>query len=78
MSIQAELNQLAAFEEVSFDASATTTEGKNAKDIFCSGWPSAKAVLESIAAIIKNPFVKITIGTIVKAGDALSAKICTK
>lgn len=78
MSFQAELNKLADFEDISFDASATTADGKNAKEVFCKGWPSAKAVLQSIAAIIKNPLVKIGIGAIVSAGDGLSAKICTQ
>jgi len=78
MSFQTELNQLADFEEISFDANATTVNGQSAKNIFCNGWPSAKVVLESIALIIKNPIVKIVIGIVVKAGDALSTKVCAQ
>lgn len=76
MSFQTELAKLSNFEDISYDAQATTGAGQSAKDIFCKGWPVAKTVLESIAAMIKNPFVKIIIGIVTKAGDALSTKIC--
>lgn len=76
MSLQSELNQLGNFEDVSYDASAELANGASAKSIFCNGWPAAKVVLEAIAAMIKNPLVKIIINLVIKAGDALSNKIC--
>lgn len=76
MSLQSELNQLGDLEDVTLDLNATTANGQSAKNIFCNGWPAAKVVLESISAIIKNPIPKLIIGIVIKAGDALSGKIC--
>lgn len=38
---------------------------------FCSLWPAGKQVLQTLAATISNPFVKIAITTVIGAGDAL-------
>ncbi len=76
MSLQKEMDQLANLEGVTIDTNALLADGKNAKQIFCKGWPATKLVLESIATMIKNPVVKIVIGIIVKAGDALEVKTC--
>lgn len=38
---------------------------------FCAVWPSAKAGLQVLAGIIKNPVVKGVIGMIVTLGDSL-------
>lgn len=78
MSFQSDLNQLESFEDISLDTNATTSSGQSAKTIFCNGWPSTKVVLESVSLIIKNPIAKIIIGIVIKAGDALSTKICTE
>lgn len=70
-----QLERMDDFHDVSYSENVTV-QGRNAKDVFCNGWPAAKTVLESIAAMIKNPIVKVIIGIVIKAGDALSAKIC--
>jgi hypothetical protein len=76
MSFQSELEKLANFDDITFDTQVQTVTGQSAKNVFCKGWPSTKVVLESIAAMVKNPVVKILIGIVIKAGDALSIKIC--
>jgi len=76
MSLQNEMDQLANLEGMSIDTNALLADGQKAKQIFCHGWPATKVVLDSIAAMIKNPVVKMVIGIIVKAGDALERKNC--
>lgn len=76
MNFIKELNNINDFKDISFDEQATTIEGKKAKEVFCNGWPSSRIVLEAIASMVKNPIAKVIIGIVIKAGDALSAKIC--
>lgn len=76
MSIESNLKQLEQFEDVSLDTSATISDGRKAKDVFCHGWPTARVVLESLAAMFKNPIVKMTINTLIKAGDTYAANNC--
>jgi hypothetical protein len=77
MSLELELNELATLKGVSIDAEAVIASGQSAKSIFCNGWSTAKVVLEATAAMIKNPIAKLIIGIVIKAGNALSAKICS-
>jgi len=76
MSIESNLKQLDHLEDVSFDTSASIADGRKAKDVFCAGWPSGRVVIESLAAMIKNPIVKMILNTLIKAGDAYAAKNC--
>lgn len=46
------------------------------KNKFCEIWPGAKTALELLQSIVKNPFVKVAIGSVIAAGDAVAAKIC--
>ncbi len=38
---------------------------------FCSAWPAAKAGLELLEKIVKNPFLKGAIEMLIKIGDGL-------
>ena len=76
MSLESELTNLASFQNISYDAKATVASWETAQKVFCAGWPATKQVLEAIESMVKNPIVRIVIGIIVKAGDALAAKIC--
>lgn len=76
MNFVKELQKINDFEDISFDDQATTIKGKKAKEVFCKGWPSSKIVLEAIVSMVKNPIAKVIIGIVIKAGDALSTKIC--
>lgn len=42
----------------------------------CTIWPTVKEGLEILASVIKNPVVKVVIGTVIAAGDAIIGKIC--
>jgi len=42
----------------------------------CEIWPVVKEGLELLAAALKNPALKVIIGVIVAAGDAIIGKIC--
>jgi hypothetical protein len=77
MSFETELNQLSKLEGVSVNLDAKAANGQDAKTIFCKGWPAAKMVLDAIKAMLPNPAVKIVIGIIISAGDALSGRICS-
>lgn len=39
---------------------------------FCKAWPSGKIGLKALQDIIKNPVIKILIGTIMSAGDSIA------
>ena len=56
------------------DISMTSATGS--KNKFCELWPNAKTGLELLQSIIKNPIVKVSIGVIIAAGDAVASKIC--
>lgn len=43
---------------------------------FCEIWPTAKTALNLLKDIIKNPALKVIIGTIISAGDAVSSRVC--
>lgn len=43
---------------------------------FCDIWPNAKTGLEMLRDLVKNPVVKVVIGTVIAAGDAIAGKIC--
>lgn len=44
---------------------------------FCSLWPTAKPILQQLAAVVKNPLVKIAIRTVIGAGDAYCGSAAT-
>lgn len=46
------------------------------KNKFCEIWPGAKTALELLQSIVKNPFLKLTIGGVIAAGDVVAGKIC--
>lgn len=71
-----ELKQLETLEDVSMELDASV-EGRNAQNIFCSGWPTAKTVLESIMAMTKNPFVKAALQTVISLGTGIYNRNCT-
>lgn len=74
MSLESELTKLANLDDISYSFEDGTTNEVDAKEIIFKGWPTTKAVLETIASIIKNPFIKIIIRILITAGDALFSK----
>jgi ABC-type sugar transport system substrate-binding protein len=52
------------------------TAPQNLKDIFCKGWPGAKAVIEALMKIIKNPIVVLILQGVEAVGDAAQKAIC--
>ncbi len=56
---------------ISLESSATAGGNK-----LCEIWPIAKEGLELLEAAVKNPALKVIIGVIVAAGDAITGKIC--
>jgi hypothetical protein len=40
------------------------------KDIFCKGWPAARAVIEALLKIVTNPVVKVVLKLVEDIGDA--------
>ena len=47
-----------------------------AKNKFCEVWPTAKTALGLLQELVKNPVVKVIIGTVIAAGDAVASRIC--
>lgn len=76
MSFESELNQVSNLEGINVNAEALVANGDQAKVIFCKGWPATKMVLEALKAMLPHVAVKTIIGVIIKAGDALSSRIC--
>ncbi len=74
--MEKQLQNLATLKDVTIDENAKHENGELAKNIFCDGWPATKVTLESVSLLIKNPIVKLIIGIVINAGDALSTKIC--
>jgi len=48
--------------------------GNNAE--FCKVWPEVQEGLQLLQGIVKNPFVKVSIGAVIAAGQAVSQQIC--
>lgn len=48
--------------------------GTNAE--FCKIWPEVQEGLQLLQGIVKNPFVKVSIGAVIAAGQAVSQQIC--
>ena len=46
------------------------------KDIFCKGWPAARAILETLIKMIKNPIVVLLLQAVIAIGDAVQKAIC--
>jgi len=46
------------------------------KNKFCEIWPNAKVALNLLQSVIKNPVLKVIIGTVISTGDAVAARIC--
>lgn len=44
---------------------------------FCEIWPTAKTALGLLKDMVKNPALKVIIGTIISAGDAVSSRVCS-
>lgn len=57
--------------DIALETSAAADSNK-----FCSVWPSAKAGLEILQSILKDPIAKAAIGIAIAAGDAVAKKIC--
>jgi len=75
MSLETELNHFANLKDLAINEEALDVNGQKAKTIFCNGWPAAKLVVEAIRAMLPKGF-GIVIAIVIKAGDALSARIC--
>lgn len=43
---------------------------------FCEIWPTAKNALSLLKEMVKNPALKLIIGTIISTGDAVSSRVC--
>lgn len=67
--------QISNLENISLDEKGMAAL-KNADNVFCTSWPIAKTVLESIREMVKNPFVKAAINTVIALGDGLYKKNC--
>ena len=48
------------------------------KDVFCKGWPAARAVIEALLKIVTNPVVKAVLTIVEEVGDAAQKAICPK
>ena len=72
MLTQSALSQLE--EEIKTDAASAP---QDIKDIFCKGWPAAKAVIDALIKIIKNPIVKLVLQTVEAIGDAAQKAFCS-
>ncbi|WP_045465240.1 hypothetical protein [Sporocytophaga myxococcoides] len=70
-----ELAMLSNLENVSVNLEAKT-KGKSAQVIFCENWDNAKVALGAIAAMVKNPVVKLVINIVVSVGDGIKGKVC--
>ena len=46
------------------------------KDIFCKGWPAARAVIEALLKIVTNPVVKAILTLVEDIGDAAQKAFC--
>jgi hypothetical protein len=46
------------------------------KNKFCEIWPNAKTALQLLQSVVKNPVVKVMIGGVIAAGDAVASRIC--
>jgi hypothetical protein len=53
--------------------SPAATEGHSK---LCDIWPTVKEGLQILEEALKNPVLKVIIGTIIAAGDAIVGKIC--
>ena len=60
-------------EEIKTDAASAPEDLKN---IFCKGWPAAKAVIDALIKIIKNPIVKLILQVVEMIGDAALKAFC--
>lgn len=69
------LNKLSNLENVSVDFNSTV-KGKNAQSLFCENWDNAKVALGAIAAMVKNPVVKLVISIVISVGDGIKSKVC--
>ena len=56
-------------QNISLDAA-----GRNAE--FCKAWPEVEVGLQLLQGLVKNPFVKVSIGAVIAAGQAVSQKVC--
>ena len=56
-------------QDISLDAA-----GKNAE--FCKVWPEVQEGLQLLQGLVKNPFVKVSIGAVIAAGQAVSQQVC--
>ncbi len=66
--------QIGNLDNISLDTSAL--KSLKADNVFCTSWPVAKNVLEAIKDMVKNPFVKAAITTVISLGDGLYAAKC--
>jgi hypothetical protein len=69
------LEKLSKLENVSVDLNSSV-KGKSAMSLFCENWDNAKLALSAIAAMVKNPVVKLIITIVVSVGDGIRSKVC--
>ena len=43
---------------------------------FCQAWPEVQEGLQLLQSLVKNPFVKVSIGAVIAAGQAVSQQVC--
>jgi len=58
--------------------SDATAAPQDIKDVFCKGWPAARAVIEALLKIVTNPVVKAVLTIVEDIGDAAQKAICPK
>jgi hypothetical protein len=54
--------------------SLDSTTGDNSE--FCKIWPEVQEGLQLLQGLVKNPFVKVSIGAVIAAGQAVSQQVC--
>ncbi|MEO8447900.1 MAG: hypothetical protein ABI528_10415 [bacterium] len=59
-------------DEIKIDASKITLEGSKAEKMdFCAVWPATRQGLDYLRSIVSNPIVKLIVGVIISAGNAI-------
>jgi len=56
-------------QNISIDPTGSNTE-------FCKIWPEVQEGLQLLQGLVKNPFVKVSIGAVIAAGQAVSEQVC--
>lgn len=70
------LEKILKLENISIDFEAKAEGGSKAKEIFCDKWDEARAALDLIVLMVKNPIVKLIVTLVIAVGDGIKTKVC--